>query len=432
MPDATARLNLPYILPSQAQKHVTHNEALQRLDVITQLTVAAFDAETPPAAPEDGVAYALGLAPGGAWAGEAGKIAFYSNGAWMFITPAEGWRAWGVAEAVLQVYQGGAWGPAQVALQNLDGIGVQTTSDATNRFAVSSEASLLTHAGAGHQLKINKAAAGDTASLLYQSNWVGHAEMGLAGDTDFHLKVSADGSAWTEALVVDGASGHLTGAAVQASGADASAGRLVKLFADSGVFGLGLDSTAAPISPGDDLDALTLSGIYRFGAGTTGAPATDGVVLHLGQVAGGYVQQAQGADGRMFTRGQTGASWAPWAQVYDSSSVLGTVAQSGGVPTGAAFESGNNGNGYYVRFADGTQLCQHSRGLFVSGAATWVFPSAFASPPKVFGSLQTTTVSATLANEEAPTATNAKVSMQSSSNGRMGGTVDLMAIGRWF
>ena len=108
MPDATARLNLPYILPSQAQKHVTHNEALQRLDVITQLTVAAFDAETPPAAPEDGVAYALGLAPGGAWAGEAGKIAFYSNGAWMFITPAEGWRAWGVAEAVLQVYQGGA------------------------------------------------------------------------------------------------------------------------------------------------------------------------------------------------------------------------------------------------------------------------------------------------------------------------------------
>ena len=31
MSDATINLEMPYILPSQAQKHVTHNEALQRL-----------------------------------------------------------------------------------------------------------------------------------------------------------------------------------------------------------------------------------------------------------------------------------------------------------------------------------------------------------------------------------------------------------------
>ena len=36
MPDTTPNLALPFILPAQAQKHVTHNEALQRLDAERQ------------------------------------------------------------------------------------------------------------------------------------------------------------------------------------------------------------------------------------------------------------------------------------------------------------------------------------------------------------------------------------------------------------
>lgn len=39
MPDKTPNLALPFILPAQAQKHVTHNEALQRLDALVQLVV---------------------------------------------------------------------------------------------------------------------------------------------------------------------------------------------------------------------------------------------------------------------------------------------------------------------------------------------------------------------------------------------------------
>lgn len=54
MPDSSAILALPYLQPSQAQKHVTHNEALRLLDVLVQLSVAGFGAETPPAAPEAG------------------------------------------------------------------------------------------------------------------------------------------------------------------------------------------------------------------------------------------------------------------------------------------------------------------------------------------------------------------------------------------
>lgn len=52
MTEQTARLRLPYILPSQAQKHVTHNEALQRLDAIVQLVVKAVVAAPPENASE--------------------------------------------------------------------------------------------------------------------------------------------------------------------------------------------------------------------------------------------------------------------------------------------------------------------------------------------------------------------------------------------
>ena len=55
MPDTSPNLALPYLLPAQAQKHVTHNEALQRLDAVTQLVVEAFGATTPPGSPGVGL-----------------------------------------------------------------------------------------------------------------------------------------------------------------------------------------------------------------------------------------------------------------------------------------------------------------------------------------------------------------------------------------
>lgn len=86
-------------------------------------------------------------------------------------------------------------------------VGVNATADATNRLAVASPASLFSHDGAGHQLKINKDAAGDTASVLFQTAFSGRAEFGLTGDDDFHVKVSPDGSTWHEAIVVNRSNG---------------------------------------------------------------------------------------------------------------------------------------------------------------------------------------------------------------------------------
>ncbi|MBX9588440.1 MAG: DUF2793 domain-containing protein [Hyphomonadaceae bacterium] len=85
--------------------------------------------------------------------------------------------------------------------------GINATADPTTRFAVAAPASLFDHAGNGHQHKINKNAAGDTASILFQTGYSGRAEMGTAGDDNFRFKVSADGSSWTEAIIIDRATG---------------------------------------------------------------------------------------------------------------------------------------------------------------------------------------------------------------------------------
>lgn len=204
MSDTSPRLDLPYIQPAQAQKHVTHNEALRVLDVLVQLSVEAFEAVTPPSLPVEGKVHAVGPGASGEWSGHDGALAVWVDGAWQYHDPQPGWQATRADGSEFRVWTGSAWIAPDpgVEFENLPGVGVNTTSDTTNRLAVSSPATLLTHAGAGHQLKINKASSGETASLLFQTGWSGRAEMGLAGDDAFSIKVSADGVAWDEALRV--------------------------------------------------------------------------------------------------------------------------------------------------------------------------------------------------------------------------------------
>lgn len=55
---------------------------------------------------------------------------------------------------------------------------------------------------------------------------------------------------------------------------------------------------------------------------------------------------------------------------------VGTVSQSGGVPTGAIIESGSNANGEYVKYADGTMICAKSYS-FTSGGGESIGGSLF-------------------------------------------------------
>jgi hypothetical protein len=211
--EATENLNLPYLMPSQAQKHVTHNEALRALDALIHIAVVSRTVEAPPPTPERGDRYIVPDGTTDAWAGHDQLIAAWQDGAWMFHTPRSGWLVYIRDDNALVYWNGAGWADHATTiseLQDMALLGVNATADATNRLALSAAASLFTHEGAGHRLKINKASAGDTASVLFQTDWSGRAEFGLAGDDDFHVKVSADGVAFTEAMVVDAASGKIS------------------------------------------------------------------------------------------------------------------------------------------------------------------------------------------------------------------------------
>lgn len=106
---ATARLNLPYIAPLQAQKQITYNEAMAALDQLVQPAVKSRTITAPPGSPAEGDTYIVAPSATGAWAGKDGQFACRLNGAWSFRTPADGWLAYVVDDGKLAVRQSGAW-----------------------------------------------------------------------------------------------------------------------------------------------------------------------------------------------------------------------------------------------------------------------------------------------------------------------------------
>ena len=212
MSTVSPNLSLPYIQQNQAQKHVTHNEGMRLLDGVVQLSVLSRAQTAPPANPVAGDRYILPSGATGAWAGFDDSLAHWEENAWWIIPPNEGWVAWDQNGLALLVFSQGQWTEATAAdVERLDKLGLNTSADLTNRLAVSSDATLLTHdTTGGHQLKINKDQPGDTGSLLFQTGWSGRAEMGLAGSDNFEIKVSPDGSNFHQALTVDRATGAVT------------------------------------------------------------------------------------------------------------------------------------------------------------------------------------------------------------------------------
>ncbi len=357
MPDVSAILQLPYLQPSQAQKHVTHNEALRLLDVIVQIAVESATLATPPSTPTNGQRWIVGPAASGDWTGQTGRIAAWLDNAWMVVPPQDGWIAWDRATARALVYLGAtnAWEPmvasgggssgpefadtafaigdnadasrrlrfevgtvpaattrvltapagdgvvatlanaaqtflGAVTLANpVVSVGTATTTatyglgtgataaattksinigtggvsgsttivnigstvagaggqmvvnspsvqfaasvatvaapqaavtaarlglggatpDVTNRLSVNAPATLLNHAGAGHEVTLNKATAGADAALAFKTGFSARALMGLLGSDDFTLKVSATGATYVDALLVDRATGRV-------------------------------------------------------------------------------------------------------------------------------------------------------------------------------------------------------------------------------
>jgi hypothetical protein len=75
--------------------------------------------------------------------------------------------------------------------------------------------------------------------------------------------------------------------------------------------------------------------------------------------------------------------------MYNQGSIVGTVSQSGGVPTGAIIEQGSNANGSYIKYANGTMIClvstpevsSNSNLQFHDSVRTW--PATFSEVPRI-------------------------------------------------
>jgi hypothetical protein len=109
MSEESSNLHLPYILANQAQKHITHNEAIRRLDAIVQLSVVSRVLAAPPGAPADGARYIVPAGATDAWAGWDNSIAYYADGAWMQLAPNPGWQAYDQNADELLLWKGSAW-----------------------------------------------------------------------------------------------------------------------------------------------------------------------------------------------------------------------------------------------------------------------------------------------------------------------------------
>ncbi|HMQ41777.1 MAG TPA: DUF2793 domain-containing protein [Paracoccus sp. (in: a-proteobacteria)] len=111
MSETTAHLALPFLMAAQAQKHVTHNEALRMLDAMVQLSVPTRTLAAPPASPAEGARYIVAAGATGLWAGWDGNVACWLDGAWMRFSPQPGWLAWVEDEAQAILWTGAAWAP---------------------------------------------------------------------------------------------------------------------------------------------------------------------------------------------------------------------------------------------------------------------------------------------------------------------------------
>lgn len=121
--EMTPNLGLPLLHAAQAQKEVTHNEALVRIDLLAR-PVRALGLDTPPQAPVAGESWLIGAAPTGAWAGQAHRLAGWTEGGWRFVALPEGTRLWAGQRLVERGPSGWTDATVEVASLSVAGKGV--------------------------------------------------------------------------------------------------------------------------------------------------------------------------------------------------------------------------------------------------------------------------------------------------------------------
>ena len=105
----STHLELPLLAAAQAQKHVTHNEALLRLDAIVQLGIKDRHLTSPPGSPADGDRYIPASGATGDWEDWDLNIAWYVDGVWTKLVPRRGWIVYVEDEGLVLIHNGLNW-----------------------------------------------------------------------------------------------------------------------------------------------------------------------------------------------------------------------------------------------------------------------------------------------------------------------------------
>lgn len=384
MAQTTRNLGLPLLAASQAQKHVIHNEALDRIDALVHLACLSRTLAAPPPDPPEGARYLVAAEnPGGAWEGLAGRIVLREDGVWVALAPRPGWLAYIHDESVHCLYDGAAWLPwpaATTTLQHLGRLGIGTQADAANPFAARLNAALWTarepaEGGSGDlRIALNKPSPSEVLSLVFQSGYSGRAEFGLLASDNLTLKVSPDGGTWRQAFSVDRTTGFVSfdqgtlrveTSVLAASGTwtKPAWARQVVIFAMGGGGGGGAGRRGAVGSvraggggggagalnveefPADDLPSvLTITiGAGGGGGGAQGADSANGAA----GVAGGTTVVANGASSLLVAvgggGGGGGGATAGVAGVAGQGLSVAVVGPGGAGSAGAAAGGGGNG-----------------------------------------------------------------------------------------
>lgn len=126
----SADLGIEYIAGQQAQPEISHNSALNQLQIL-QTGVVSVALNTPPGSPAQGDSYIIGASPTGAWSGRANCLAGYFGTGWVFVpgnnsagtaiamgVRHEGLSVWSKADNAFYVWNGSAWAAATSGMTN--------------------------------------------------------------------------------------------------------------------------------------------------------------------------------------------------------------------------------------------------------------------------------------------------------------------------
>lgn len=148
--DATARLHLPLLMPAQAQKHVTVNEAMQQLDGQLDLVLQSLTRITPPETVVDGLCWGVPQGASNAWQGQGGNIAIAANGGWIFVRPTYGRRAMIADRGMCAIHDGTSWalGAVSMGMHGAGMIAAQLSEDVTLGIGASTTTGMVIPSGA--------------------------------------------------------------------------------------------------------------------------------------------------------------------------------------------------------------------------------------------------------------------------------------------